>query len=108
MLRLVILFLIRLGESTLVGVSKCNLVCLAKISYEGMPDTGAYSNQKSWLNIYRYFVFNDIRNTICDMRGFLPVHCLDHILIALNEDTFFDLEGGSESAILNGEFLSDD
>jgi len=46
-----------------------------------------------------------IRYAIC---GFLPVHCLDHILVALNEDTFFDLEGGSEGAILNGEFLSDD
>jgi hypothetical protein len=49
----------------------------------------------------------DIRNTIYDIRP-LPVHCLDHILIALHKDTFFDLEGGSEGAILNVELLADD
>jgi hypothetical protein len=53
-------------------------------------------------------VFFSIYETLYTIYEMLLVHCLDHILVALHEDTFFDLEGGSEGAILNVEFLSDD
>jgi hypothetical protein len=36
------------------------------------------------------------------------VHFLDHILIAIQNNTLFDLECWSKGVVVNSEFLSDD